>query len=408
MIAGVRDHLEIWDRAAWEQHVTRWKGVRRMLPNVLRPNATDHVPVLAEEVREALAVRPGDTVVDATFGAGGHAELLASDLRGKGKLIAIDRDPTARAYFERFRKRTAVPGPLPARRVLDRARAAGSNGVRADAVLFDLGVSSMQIDFPERGFSYAVDAPLDMRMDPNSELSARELVNEESERELTAIFKQYGEERYARQIARAIGRRRREQPFERTGELVDTIKSAIPAPARFGDGHPAKRVFQALRIAVNDELGSIEAALPAALDLLRPGGRLAVISFHSLEDRIVKRFLRSQEHGCTCPPDLPVCVCGHEPSLRASRGARSARTRRRSPPTRGPLPQGCAPQSRHRRAEMASWSDAAPVLSPRPRQQPRPRRSRSPRAGRPRGATASPAASSGSRSSPCFSPASSR
>jgi 16S rRNA (cytosine1402-N4)-methyltransferase len=184
-------------------------------------------------------------------------------------------------------------------------------------VLFDLGVSSMQIDLPERGFSYAVDAPLDMRMDPNSELSARELVNEETERDLTAIFRQYGEERYARQIARAIGRRRRERPFERTGELVDTIKSAIPAPARFGDGHPAKRVFQALRIAVNDELGALERALPAALEMLRPEGRLAVISFHSLEDRIVKSFLRSQEHGCTCPPDLPVCVCGHEPSLRA-------------------------------------------------------------------------------------------
>jgi 16S rRNA (cytosine1402-N4)-methyltransferase len=288
-----------------------------MLPNVLRPNATDHVPVLAEEVREALAVRPGDTVVDATFGAGGHAELLASDLRGKGKLIAIDRDPAARVYFERFRKRTAVQGRFLRGEFSIVLEQLASNGVRADAVLFDLGVSSMQIDLPERGFSYAVDAPLDMRMDPNSELSARELVNEESERDLTAIFKQYGEERYARQIARAIGRRRREQPFERTGELVDTIKSAIPAPARFGDGHPAKRVFQALRIAVNDELGSIESALPTALELLRPGGRLAVISFHSLEDRIVKRFLRSQEHGCTCPPDLPVCVCGHEPSLRA-------------------------------------------------------------------------------------------
>jgi len=288
-----------------------------MLPNVLRPNATDHVPVLAEEVREALAVSPGDTVVDATFGAGGHAELLASDLRGKGKLIAIDRDPSARAYFERFRKRTAVQGRFLRGEFSIVLEQLAANDVRADAVLFDLGVSSMQIDLPERGFSYAVDAPLDMRMDPNSELSARELVNEESERDLTAIFKQYGEERYARQIARAIGRRRREQPFERTGELVDTIKSAIPAPARFGEGHPAKRVFQALRIAVNDELGSIEAALPAALDLLRPGGRLAVISFHSLEDRIVKRFLRSQEHGCTCPPDLPVCVCGHEPTLRA-------------------------------------------------------------------------------------------
>ena len=192
-----------------------------------------------------------------------------------------------------------------------------SNGVRADAVLFDLGVSSMQIDQPERGFSYAADAPLDMRMDPNAELSARELVNEASERDLTAIFRDYGEERYARQIARAIGKRRREQPFERTGELVETIKAAIPAPARFGDGHPAKRVFQALRIAVNDELGSLEAALPAGLELLRPGGRLAAISFHSLEDRIVKRFLRSQERGCTCPPDFPVCVCGQEPALRA-------------------------------------------------------------------------------------------
>jgi 16S rRNA (cytosine1402-N4)-methyltransferase len=189
--------------------------------------------------------------------------------------------------------------------------------VRADAVLFDLGVSSMQIDQPERGFSYAVDAPLDMRMDPKADGTAAELVNEASERELTSILRDYGEERYARQIARAIGRRRRERPFERTGELVETIRSAIPAPARFGDGHPARRVFQALRIAVNDELGSLEEALPAALELLKPGGRLAAISFHSLEDRIVKRFLRSQERGCTCPPDFPICVCGHEPALRA-------------------------------------------------------------------------------------------
>ncbi len=380
-----------------------------MLPNVLRPNATDHVPVLAEEVREALAVRPGDTVVDATFGAGGHAELLASDLRGKGKLIAIDRDPSARAYFERFRKRTAVQGRFLRGEFSIVLEQLASNGVRADAVLFDLGVSSMQIDLPERGFSYAVDAPLDMRMDPNSELSARELVNEESERDLTAIFKQYGEERYARQIARAIGRRRREQPFERTGELVDTIKSAIPAPARFGDGHPAKRVFQALRIAVNDELGSIEAALPAALDLLRPGGRLAVISFHSLEDRIVKRFLRSQEHGCTCPPDLPVCVCGHEPSLRAI----SRRAVRPSAQEVAANPR--AASARLRAADQGAgglrWPPGAtpPPLSPLGRgSSPGPRRSRSPRAARPRGATASPAASSGSRSSPCFSPGSSR
>jgi 16S rRNA (cytosine1402-N4)-methyltransferase len=156
-----------------------------------------------------------------------------------------------------------------------------------------------------------------MRMDPSADYSARELVNEAAERELEQIFRRYGEERYARQVARAIVRRRAERPFERTGDLVETIKSAIPAPARFGDGHPAKRVFQALRIAVNDELGELERALPAALQILRPGGRLAVISFHSLEDRMVKRFLRDQERGCTCPPDFPVCVCGREPALRA-------------------------------------------------------------------------------------------
>src|SRR6188768_3504286 len=239
-----------------------------MLPNVLQPDTTDHVPVLADEVRALLALEPGHTLVDATFGAGGHAALLARDLHG-------------------------------------------------DAILLDLGVSSMQLDRPERGFSYATDAPLDMRMDPSSDYSARELVNEASERDLERIFRRYGEERYARQIARSIGRRRRKQPFERTGELVDTINAAIPAPARFGDGHPAKRVFQALRIAVNDELGSLESALPSALEMLRPGGRLAVISFHSLEDRIVKRFLRERERGCTCPPDFPVCVCGNEPELRA-------------------------------------------------------------------------------------------
>ncbi len=287
-----------------------------MLPNVLRPNETDHVPVLADAVREALAVEPGQTVVDATFGAGGHAELLAADLGGRGKLIAIDRDPSVRPYFDRLRKRNGFQGRFLRGEFSLVLEQLASNGVKADAILFDLGVSSMQIDRPERGFSYATDAPLDMRMDPDSEPSARELVNEESERELTRIFKDYGEERYARQIAKAIVRRR-ERPFERTGELVETIKAAIPAPARFGDGHPAKRVFQALRIAANDELGSIEAALPTALEMLRPGGRLAVISFHSLEDRIVKRFLRAEEKGCTCPPDFPVCVCGNEPALRA-------------------------------------------------------------------------------------------
>ncbi len=289
-----------------------------MLPSVLPPAATDHVPVLADEVRERLAVQPGETVVDATFGAGGHAAVLAPELRGAGRLIAIDRDPAARVYFERLQpdlrglQTRFLRGDFAV--VL---RQLAENDVRADAILLDLGVSSMQIDRPERGFSYAADAPLDMRMDPTAERTAADLVNEADERELADLFRRLGEERYARQVARAIARRRRERPFERTLDLVDTIRGAIPAPARFGDGHPAKRVFQALRIAVNDELGSLEAALPAALEMLRPGGRLAVISFHSLEDRIVKRFLRAQERGCVCPPEFPICTCGRQPTLRA-------------------------------------------------------------------------------------------
>jgi 16S rRNA (cytosine1402-N4)-methyltransferase len=289
-----------------------------MLPNVLQPSATDHVPVLAEEVRSALAVRPGETVVDATFGAGGHAGLLGADLQGRGKLIAIDQDPAVRPYFEALEQRLGgvqtrfLRGNFAV--VLEQLAA---NDVKADAILLDLGVSSMQLDRPERGFSYREDAPLDMRMDPNAELSARDLVDEASEKELATIFRRYGEERYAKQIARAIVRRRKVEPFERTVDLVETIRAAMPAPARFGEGHPAKRSFQALRIAVNDELGVLESALPAALEMLRPGGRLAVISFHSLEDRIVKHFLREGERGCICPPDFPVCVCGSKPLLRA-------------------------------------------------------------------------------------------
>src|SRR5438874_9995873 len=289
-----------------------------MLPNVLQPSATDHVPVLAREVRGLLAVEPGETGVDARVGAGGHAALLAADLRGRGKLIAVDRDPTAREYFDRFAKVTQVQTRFLRGDFAVVLQQLADNGVQADAVLLDLGVSSMQIDRPERGFSYAVDAPLDMRMDPSADVSAAGIVNEADERDLTTIFRRYGEERYAKQIARAIVRRRRERPFERTGDLVETIRGAIPAPARFGDGHPAKRVFQALRIAVNDELGALEAALPAAFAMLRPGGRLAVISFHSLEDRAVKKFMRDLERACECPPGFPVCVCGKEPELRSA------------------------------------------------------------------------------------------
>jgi 16S rRNA (cytosine1402-N4)-methyltransferase len=282
------------------------------------PTETDHVPVLADEVLTALAPRPGQTIIDCTFGAGGHSTLLAARLRGDGKLIAIDRDPTVAPYFERLRRSTPAKVRLLHGEFSQVLEQLASNGVQADAILLDLGVSSMQLDRPERGFSYAADAALDMRMDPSAELTASDVVNETSERELADIFRRYGEERYSRQIARAIVRRRAKQPFERTGDLVEVVKQAIPAPARFGEGHPAKRVFQALRIEVNDELGSLERALPASLEMLRPGGKLAVISFHSLEDRIVKRFLRNEEHGCTCPPDFPICACGASPTLRAT------------------------------------------------------------------------------------------
>ena len=231
--------------------------------------------------------------------------------------MAIDRDPTVRSHFDRVKASTRGVQMrfLRGDYAVVLSQLAG-NGVRADAVLLDLGLSSMQVDRPERGFSYATDAPLDMRMDPSDEVSAADVLADRNERELEAIFRRYGEERYARQIARGIVRRRGESPIERTGQLVDVVRASIPAPARFGEGHPAKRVFQALRIEVNHELESLEAGLPAAVEMLRPGGRLAVISFHSLEDRIVKRFLRERARGCTCPPEFPVCVCGREPELR--------------------------------------------------------------------------------------------
>ncbi len=287
-----------------------------MLRNALQHETADHVPVLAEEVRELLAVQPGETVIDGTFGAGGHAELLAADLGGKGRFIAVDRDASVRPYFERFQRRANVQARFLRGDFAVVLGQLADNDVTADAILLDLGVSSMQIDRPERGFSYAADAPLDMRMDVTAARSARDVVNESSERELAEIFRRYGEERFSRQIARAIVRRRAESPFERTTDLVEVVRAAIPAPRRFGDGHPAKRVFQALRIVVNEELESLEEALPVALRLLSPGGRVAVISFHSLEDRIVKRFFAAQARGCTCPPDLPICVCGKEPTLR--------------------------------------------------------------------------------------------
>ena len=302
-----------------------------MLPNVLQPNATDHVPVLADEVRELLALEPGQTVVDGTFGAGGHASLLARDLQGEGKVIAIDRDPTARPYFERFRahRRRAdarfLRGDFSI--VLDQLAA---NGVRADAILLDLGVSSMQLDRPERGFSYAADAPLDMRMDPSAEHSARELVNEASERELAEIFRRYGEERFARQIARAIVRRRREQPFERTGELVETIKARDPGAGAVRRGPPGEARLPGA--AHRGQRRARRARGGAAGGRSRCCGRAAGIAVDQLPlargpDRQALPPRRGAR-GCTCPPDFPICVCGHEPVLRVAHAAAGPAVRR--------------------------------------------------------------------------------
>ena len=289
-----------------------------MLPNVSHSSShsVEHVPVLASEVAELLDLQPGDTVVDGTFGAGGHAAVLEPQLRGHGCYIAIDRDPEAERHFKRFAAGASAGTRFIHGNFALVLRNLAATGLRADALVLDLGISSMQIDRPERGFSYAADAPLDMRMDPTGDLTAAEIVNEWDEREIAQLLRGYGEERFSRQIARAIVRRRAREPFARTGDLVDVIKAAIPTPSRFGQGHPAKRSFQALRIAVNDELESLSEGLDHALELLAPEGRMAVISFHSLEDRIVKRFIRNQARGCTCPPDFPICVCGHEPLLR--------------------------------------------------------------------------------------------
>src|SRR5918997_4994307 len=276
-----------------------------------------HVPVLAGELIDLLDPQPGDTAVDCTFGDGGHARLVAGRIGPTGTLVCIDRDPAAEERFDSFAREVSCETRFLRMDYADGLELLLAEGVDADMTYLDLGISSMQVDTWERGFSYSYDAPLDMRMDTEQELDARTVVNEWDERRLAQLFRSYGEERFARQIARAIVRRRAQAPLETTYELVDAIKSALPAPARFGGGHPAKRVFQAVRIAVNDELGALERALPSAVEMLRAEGRLAVISFHSLEDRIVKRFLRDAERGCVCPPEFPVCTCGREPELRA-------------------------------------------------------------------------------------------
>jgi 16S rRNA (cytosine1402-N4)-methyltransferase len=272
-----------------------------------------HTPVLAAELLEQLDPQPGQIAIDCTFGDGGHARLVAERLGSGGTLVAIDRDPLAEDRFAALAGQVACSVRFIRAGYAEALEWLADEGLRADMAYFDLGMSSMQVDTRERGFSYSYEAPLDMRMDPTQELSARDIVASWDERRLAGVLRDFGEERHAKAIARAIVRRRDRAPIETTLELVDTISSAMPAPARFAGGHPAKRSFQALRIAVNDELEQLERALPLAWGLLREGGVLAGIAFHSLEDRRVKRFLADRARGCICPPDLPVCACGREP-----------------------------------------------------------------------------------------------
>ena len=276
-----------------------------------------HISVLLDECIENLNIKPDGTYLDGTLGMGGHSFEIASRL-STGRLVCIDRDETA---IERAGRRLAPFGDkvkLVHGNFSDAAAILDSLGIEGvDGMLFDLGVSSPQLDEAERGFSYMVQAPLDMRMDQSGGLSAYEVVNTWDENRLNRILWDYGEERYARRITAAILKHREEKPIETTQELVDIIRSAMPAAALREKQHPAKRSFQAIRIAVNDELGAIASMMDSAPDKLNHGGRLCVISFHSLEDRIVKSGIQAREHGCTCPREAPVCTCGFVQTLKS-------------------------------------------------------------------------------------------
>ncbi len=276
-----------------------------------------HQSVLLAECVRYLDIDPDGTYVDGTLGLGGHSEAILREL-DKGRLIGIDRDERALEYArERLapfgKKATLVRGNFgDLGAILD-----GLGIGKVDGMLFDLGVSSPQLDDGSRGFSYMQDAPLDMRMDERAPLTAREVLNTWSEAELRSIFWRYGEERYAGRIAEAVVAERERGPIETTGQFVDIIRRTMPAAALREKQHPAKRCFQAVRIAVNDELGELERMLDTAPDRLKKGGRLLVISFHSLEDRMVKEAIRKRENGCTCPPDFPVCTCGFVKTLKS-------------------------------------------------------------------------------------------
>ena len=275
-----------------------------------------HVSVLLQECIEGLNIKPDGIYVDGTLGGAGHSSQIAARLT-TGRLIGIDRDPVALAAAGKRLEPFADRVTLVHSNFCEMAQVLEELGIDGvDGILMDLGVSSPQLDDGERGFSYMVDAPLDMRMNGEDALSAKTVVNTWSQEELKRILYTYGEERYAPQIAAAICRRREEKPIETTLELVDIIRSAMPPAALREKQHPAKRSFQAIRIAVNDELGSVEKAMEVAVPLLNPGGRLAVITFHSLEDRIVKTAMAEAAKGCTCPPNFPVCVCGKKPKVK--------------------------------------------------------------------------------------------
>ncbi len=304
---------------------------------------TTHIPVLAGELIELTDPQPGEVAVDCTFGGGGHARLIAERIGPTGTLIGIDRDPVAEERFAELAAEVSCQTRFIRADFADGLEQLRTEQLEADIVYLDLGMSSMQVDTWGRGFSYAYDAPLDMRMDPEQDLTAQEIVNEWDERRLARLLREYGEERYATQIARTIVRLRRREELACTQQLVDAIKSAIPVPAQFAGGHPARRTFQALRIAVNDELTQLDDALPLAWQALRAGGRLAAISFHSLEDRRVKRFLADRARGCICPPEIPICVCRREPEAELL-------TRRAVAPTPGEVAANPRSKSAHLRA----------------------------------------------------------
>ncbi|WP_124727716.1 16S rRNA (cytosine(1402)-N(4))-methyltransferase RsmH [Staphylospora marina] len=276
----------------------------------------EHETVLLNEAVDGLNIRPDGTYVDCTLGGAGHSRLITERLGPEGILVGFDQDPSALEHAEKRLAGAACRVRLVRtnfRRLAEVVRELDLGPL--DGVLFDLGVSSPQLDQAERGFSYHQEAPLDMRMDPRQEWSAFHVVNEWTEEELARILHEYGEEKFSRRIAAEIIRERRKRPIRTTLELVDIIKRAIPAPARRTGPHPARRTFQAIRIAVNDELNSFRDALHQAVELLRPKGRICVITFHSLEDRICKQFFQSQAETCVCPREFPVCVCGKKPVL---------------------------------------------------------------------------------------------